>query len=77
MEQAKNVLGGKLNTCSLEPLTGFYRDGCCKTGDEDAGTHTVCAQMTAEFLDYTKSLGNDLTSPIPAYNFPGLMPGDF
>jgi len=61
----------------LEPLTGFYRDGCCKTGDEDAGTHTVCAQMTAEFLDYTKSLGNDLTSPIPAYNFPGLMPGDF
>ena len=57
MEQAKNVLGGKLNTCSLEPLTGFYRDGCCKTGDEDAGTHTVCAQMTAEFLDYTNKNG--------------------
>lgn len=77
MEESKNVLGGPLITCSLSPLTGFYRDGCCTTGFEDAGTHTVCAQITNEFLAYTKSRGNDLTTPIPAYNFPGLKAGDY
>jgi len=77
MYEIKNVLGGALIACSISPLTGFYRDGCCKTGVEDAGTHTVCAQMTEEFLSYTKSKGNDLSTPIPAYNFPGLKVGDF
>lgn len=77
MEETKNVLGGSLIACSMSPLTGFYRDGCCKTGMEDTGTHTVCAQITNEFLAYTKSRGNDLETPIPAYNFPGLKEGDY
>jgi uncharacterized protein (DUF2237 family) len=77
MEETKNVLGGSLIACSMSPLTGFYRDGCCKTGTEDTGTHTVCAQITNEFLAYTKSRGNDLETPIPAYNFPGLKEGDY
>jgi len=77
MDEIKNVLGGALIACSLSPLTGFYRDGCCKTGAEDRGTHTVCAQVTEEFLTYTKAKGNDLSTPIPAYDFPGLKPGDF
>ncbi len=77
MNEIKNVLGGALIACSMSPLTGFYRDGCCKTGIEDRGTHTVCAQMTEEFLAYTKSKGNDLTSPNPNYQFPGLKEGDF
>ncbi len=77
MEKSKNVFGGTLVSCSLSPLTGFYRDGCCKTGIEDRGTHTVCAQMTEEFLSYTKSMGNDLSTPIPSYQFPGLKPGDY
>jgi hypothetical protein len=77
MKNPKNVLGETLLTCSISPLTGFYRDGCCKTGDEDLGTHTVCAQMTEDFLIYTKSRGNDLSTPIPAYGFPGLKVGDF
>ena len=77
MEAFKNVLGGSLIACSMSPLTGFYRDGCCKTGTEDTGTHTVCAQITNEFLAYTKSRGNDLETPIPAYNFPGLKEGDY
>lgn len=77
MNDIKNVLGGALIACSLLPLTGFYRDGCCKTGPEDHGTHTVCAKMTEEFLTYTKSKGNDLSTPRPEYNFPGLKPGDF
>jgi len=77
MNEIKNVLGGALIACSISPLTGFYRDGCCKTGDEDSGSHTVCAQMTEEFLTYTKLQGNDLSTPIPAYNFPGLAAGDF
>jgi uncharacterized protein (DUF2237 family) len=73
----KNVFGENLATCSTEPLTGFYRNGCCQTGPEDLGSHTVCAQVTEAFLSFSKSKGNDLTTPIPAYNFAGLKPGDF
>jgi uncharacterized protein (DUF2237 family) len=71
-----NVLGGVLQPCSISPMTGFYRDGCCATGAEDIGSHTVCAVMTAEFLVFSKSRGNDLSTPMPAYGFPGLKPGD-
>jgi len=74
--KAKNVLGDPLQTCSLDPLTGFYRDGCCHTGREDRGTHVVCATMTQAFLDFTRSRGNDLSRPNPRYRFPGLKPGD-
>lgn len=74
--EAKNVLGGKLATCSLSPKTGFYRDGCCKTGAQDVGTHTVCAVMTAEFLEFSRGRGNDLITPRPEFDFPGLKPGD-
>jgi uncharacterized protein len=73
---AKNVLGEELETCSEQPLTGFYRDGCCNTGPEDLGSHTVCAIVTADFLEYSTSRGNDLTTPAPEYGFPGLKPGD-
>jgi uncharacterized protein (DUF2237 family) len=73
---AKNVLGGELQVCSLNPMTGFYRDGCCQTGANDYGVHVVCAQVTAEFLEFSKSRGNDLITPAPMYNFPGLKPGD-
>lgn len=73
---AKNILGGDLQSCSLDPKTGFYRDGCCNTGPGDVGSHTVCAVMTAEFLNYTKSKGNDLSTPRPEFDFPGLKPGD-
>jgi hypothetical protein len=73
---ARNVFGDSLHTCSLDPLTGFYRDGCCHTGREDHGTHVVCATMTAEFLSFTKGRGNDLSTPSPRYSFPGLEPGD-
>lgn len=73
---AKNVLGTDLQCCSLEPLTGFYRNGRCDTGADDLGTHTVCAVMTADFLNFTLSRGNDLVTPMPIYNFPGLKPGD-
>lgn len=76
MHGAKNVLGGTLLPCCFEPLTGFYRDGYCRTSAADTGTHVVCAVMTKEFLDYTQSRGNDLITPIPAYNFPGLQVGD-
>lgn len=76
MGTAKNVLGTDLQTCSTEPLTGFYRDGCCNTGAGDAGVHVVCAEMTAEFLDFSKSSGNDLSTPVPMFQFPGLQPGD-
>ena len=72
----KNVLGGVLATCSDAPLTGFYRDGCCNTGPEDVGLHVVCVHMTAEFLKFARSQGNDLITPVPEYNFPGLKPGD-
>jgi hypothetical protein len=76
MADAKNVLGGKLEVCSTQPITGFYRDGCCNTGTGDFGVHTVCAEMTEAFLSYTRAQGNDLSTPMPAYNFPGLKPGD-
>lgn len=72
----KNVLGEPLQSCCFEPRTGFYRDGFCKTGQEDLGTHVVCAVMTAEFLEFTKAKGNDLSTPIPQWGFPGLSPGD-
>ncbi|CAN7500914.1 DUF2237 domain-containing protein [Phenylobacterium sp. LjRoot225] len=73
---AKNVLGGELQACSLEPITGFFRNGCCETSHEDLGMHTVCAVMTAEFLAYSKLAGNDLSTPMPEYGFAGLKPGD-
>jgi len=76
MNQAKNVLGGPLAVCCTQPRTGFYRTGSCETGPEDLGSHTVCAEMTAEFLEFTRSRGNDLSTPLPAYGFPGLKPGD-
>lgn len=72
----KNVLGSELQTCCTTPMTGFFRTGVCVTGPQDLGTHVVCARITAEFLTFTKSQGNDLSTPMPAYNFPGLMPGD-
>jgi uncharacterized protein (DUF2237 family) len=72
----RNVLGGSLEVCSLEPLTGFYRDGFCNTGPEDVGSHTVCAVVTADFLAHQALIGNDLSTPMPQYGFPGLQPGD-
>ncbi len=75
-EASTNVLGGTLAECSREPLTGFFRNGCCDTGPMDRGLHTVCALMTAEFLALSKYLGNDLSTPRPEFNFAGLKPGD-
>ena len=72
----RNVLGGELEPCGTDPMTGFYRDGCCHTGDEDRGSHTICAVVTAEFLEHQRSIGNDLVTPMPLYAFPGLRPGD-
>ena len=71
-----NVVGGELQPCSAEPLTGFYRDGCCSTGPEDQGSHTVCAVMTEDFLAFSQMAGNDLSTPVPEWGFPGLQPGD-
>ena len=71
-----NVLGGPLEDCSLRPVTGFYRNGCCDTGPEDVGSHTVCVVTTAAFLAFSKKAGNDLSTPMPDYGFPGLVPGD-
>jgi uncharacterized protein len=71
-----NVIGGELEPCGTDPVTGFYRDGCCTTGPDDLGSHTVCAVMTAQFLEHQREVGNDLSTPIPAYQFPGLEPGD-
>ena len=76
MSSAKNVLGGPLQTCSMRPLTGFYRNGCCDTGPEDEGLHTICCQVTAEFLAHQREIGNDLSTPFPLFGFPGLQPGD-
>ncbi|MDX2176074.1 MAG: DUF2237 domain-containing protein [Candidatus Sumerlaeia bacterium] len=76
MSTAKNVLGTQLQQCSAEPLTGFFRDGCCHTGPEDRGIHTVCAVMTDEFLAFSKAAGNDLSTPHPEWSFPGLKAGD-
>ena len=73
---AKNVLGKPLKTCSTSPLTGFYRDGCCNTGEDDHGLHLVCCHVTADFLAHQRSVGNDLITPVPYYGFPGLKPGD-
>jgi uncharacterized protein len=72
----RNVLGEPLESCSSEPLTGFFRDGCCRTGPEDFGSHTICAVVSAEFLEYQASVGNDLITPMPGHQFPGLKPGD-
>ena len=72
----KNVLGGVLQTCSMDPVTGFYRNGCCETDYTDYGLHTVCSEMTFEFLEHSKSVGNDLSTPRPEFEFQGLKPGD-
>ena len=72
----RNVLGGELEPCGLDLLTGFYRDGCCRTGPEDLGSHTICAVVTAAFLEHQSQIGNDLITPRPEYRFPGLAPGD-
>lgn len=76
MNEQKNVFGEPLEECSTEPMTGFYRDGCCRTGADDVGLHVVCAQMTAEFLEFSQRRGNDLITPRPEFLFPGLKPGD-
>jgi len=73
---SRNVLGGTLEACSIKPMTGFFRNGCCDTSAEDFGSHTVCAVMTAEFLEFSKSQGNDLSTPMPEFGFAGLKPGD-
>jgi uncharacterized protein (DUF2237 family) len=71
-----NVLGTEMEPCGTDPMTGFYRDGCCRTGPEDLGSHTICAVVTAEFLAHQRNIGNDLSTPVPEYRFPGLRPGD-
>lgn len=76
MTEARNVVGGKLESCCTSPMTGFYRDGTCNTGGGDFGAHVVCAELTEEFLAFTKSKGNDLSTPAPMFDFPGLKPGD-
>ncbi|MHB8453048.1 MAG: DUF2237 family protein [Mycobacteriales bacterium] len=76
MTQVRNVLGGPLEPCGTDPMTGFYRDGCCTSGPEDLGSHTVCAVATADFLRHQRETGNDLTTPRPEFDFPGLRPGD-
>ena len=75
-ERALNVFGQPLEHCGLDPLTGFYRDGCCNTDYDDPGIHTVCVRVTAKFLDFSKRRGNDLGTPMPEFGFPGLQPGD-
>jgi hypothetical protein len=72
----RNVLGDELEPCGTDPITGYYRDGCCSTGPRDLGSHTICAVVTAEFLDHQRRIGNDLSTPMPQYRFPGLSPGD-
>jgi uncharacterized protein len=72
----RSVLGGDLEPCGTDPLTGFYRDGSCSTGPDDLGSHTICAVVTAEFLEHQRSIGNDLSTPVPRFRFPGLTPGD-
>jgi len=76
MNKARNVLGTELKLCGLKPLTGFFRDGCCNTGADDTGLHLVCTLVTAEFLEFSSARGNDLSTPVPAFQFPGLKPGD-
>lgn len=72
----RNALGGELEPCSVDPLTGWFRDGSCRTDDTDVGSHTICAVVTREFLEHQRSIGNDLMTPMPRYRFPGLAPGD-
>ena len=72
----RNVLGERLETCSLRPMTGFYRTGCCETGEDDLGAHVVCAEVSEAFLAFSRARGNDLSTPVPAMGFPGLRPGD-
>ncbi|MGH9297745.1 MAG: DUF2237 family protein [Acidimicrobiales bacterium] len=72
----RNVLGGDLEPCGMDPVTGFYRDGCCNSGPEDRGSHTICAVVTAAFLEHQRGIGNDLSTPAPQFAFPGLVPGD-
>lgn len=72
----RNVFGDDLEACGTDPMTGFYRDGSCETGEQDRGSHTVCAMMTREFLEHQRTIGNDLSTPMPQYRFPGLVPGD-
>ncbi|MDO9407353.1 DUF2237 family protein [Patulibacter sp.] len=76
MFDERNVLGDPLQECGTDPLTGFFRDGCCRTGPQDQGRHTICAVVTAEFLEHQRSIGNDLSTPMPGFRFPGLRPGD-
>jgi uncharacterized protein (DUF2237 family) len=76
MSTARNVLGGPLAVCCTRPMTGFFRTGSCETGPEDAGSHTICTRVTKEFLEFSAARGNDLSTPAPAYGFPGLKPGD-
>ena len=76
MPAGKNVLGTTLEVCSVSPMTGFFRNGCCETGASDMGLHVVCAEMTEEFLEFSKAQGNDLSTPVDEYEFPGLVPGD-
>lgn len=76
MTDQRNVLGAALETCGTDPVTGFYRDGCCTSGPEDVGSHTVCAVVTREFLEHQAAVGNDLVTPRPEWHFPGLSPGD-
>lgn len=76
MDRSVNVLGEALVSCSEDPMTGFFRDGCCNTGDQDAGSHTVCVEVTREFLEFSRFRGNDLSTPVPEFGFPGLRAGD-
>lgn len=76
MQDMLNVLGTELEECSTDPMTGFFRNGCCATGPQDQGSHTICVRVTREFLEFSKSKGNDLSTPMPQFEFPGLRPGD-
>jgi uncharacterized protein (DUF2237 family) len=76
LDPERNVLGGPLDPCGTDPMTGFFRDGCCSTGPDDVGSHTVCAVVTEEFLEHQRATGNDLITPRPEFRFPGLVPGD-
>jgi uncharacterized protein (DUF2237 family) len=76
MHESRNVFDEPLESCGVDPITGFFRDGCCNTTDEDTGSHTVCVELTREFLDFSRASGNDLSTPHPEFDFPGLQPGD-
>lgn len=76
MSRGKNVLGGELEECSRDPMTGWFRDGCCSTGPGDMGMHVICCRVTEDFLEFSKQAGNDLSTPVPEFRFPGLKPGD-